>query len=96
MRDENSEEVPSFKVRVVQRVYIRSELPSQHSGQGVAIRDGGDRIELWLQWSDPLRLNGRFIHVARVKVAYSAAILTGSGASRSFDKLPGALPCLVA
>ena len=40
--DPHSEEVPGLEIGVVQRIDICAELPAQHAGQTVAIRDGCD------------------------------------------------------
>jgi len=72
--DPDSEEVPGLEVGVVQRIHIRAELPAQHTGESMAIRDGRDPIELGLQRSDSLGLDGSFIHEARVKIADLAGI----------------------
>ena len=69
LRDPDSEEVPGLEVGVVQRIHIRAQLAAQHAGESMAIRDGRDRVELRLQRRDSLRLDGRFIHEARVKIA---------------------------
>ncbi len=95
--DPDSEEVLGLEVRVVQRVNIRAKLPAQHAGEIMAIRDGCDGVELRFQRSDSLRLDGCFVHEARVEVGDLPGILAcgRSGLGRLLNEGQCAFPRLV-
>ena len=81
LRDPDSEEIPGLEVGVVQRIDIRAQLPAQHAGESMAIRDGRDRVELGLQRSDSLGLDGGFVHEGRVVIADLPGIAAGGDAA---------------
>ena len=94
--DPDSEEVAGLEVGVVQRIHIRAQLPAQATGESMAIRDGRDRVELGLQRSDALGLDGGFVHEGRVIVADLPGIAgCGSCAGRLLKKRAQAFPRLV-
>ena len=75
LRDPDAEQIPGLEIGVVQRVDVGAQLSADRASQRMAIRDGGECVELRLERRDPLRLDGGFVHEARVEIADLAAVL---------------------
>ena len=80
LSDPDSEEVAGLEAGIVERVDVGAEIPAQHAGEIVPVGDGGDAIELRLEGSDSLGLDGGFVHEARVEVGDFAGVPAGGGA----------------
>ena len=70
--DPQPEQIVRIDIGGIQNIDIGAKRAAEKARELDAIRYRADRFQRWLQRSKTLRLNARFIHKARVVVAYQA------------------------
>src|ERR1019366_8618578 len=66
--DPQSKKIRGVKVRVIERVYVRSQAFTQGARQLALVTDGGHRFEGGAKGREALRLDGGLVHVGVVEV----------------------------
>ena len=68
LRHPETEQVAGVEVRGVEHVHVGAQRAADRPGQRLLVRDTGDAVERGFERPQPLALDGRFVHVARVVV----------------------------